>query len=440
LDAEAIIAAFREPVRTFAECADKFIAGAGGLYDPWTPPDAEDTAGGGKDTAAADKAAAVKTVAAKSAANKDRGLKPVSPEQVEQQFADYLERLLGLAVNVPGGKKDPVNKYLGGIAGQLAEQKALAVFALGYGTLSILRSVIGKGSSGADAVSLANHWRLDRKLREVFRTFGVEEYSAAHIVTLIWAFLARTNNGKTGAYKNAGDGKALALAIILENYDTEDFRRLLGINRFEEITWFNKESFEQALFYGCFFGLLEEASVLGAGAASGAALKWPDRARHIAELYAALIAAEEKSEYQVEALLAALSAKKVSVTIAAKKAAIKKETTKTVKKAAVKKPPVKKAKLKDAKAAPKAKKAPVIKKTPVVKKTSVKSVKKAPAAKKAAKTVKKAPAAIKKAAKTVKTAPKTKNVVKTTKKPVVKATKKKAGGTKKAKGKGKYRG
>jgi hypothetical protein len=123
-----------------------------------------------------------------------------------------------------------------------------------------------------------------------------------------------------GARKPAG---RLAVAIIEEHYEAEDFRSLLGINFFDDVTWFNKEGFEAALFYGSLFFTLESDAALaeysgkkkkaGAGkkektaSAKAAPLRWRDRVKIIAELAEALTRAEETSGYRLDGLLDTLS-------------------------------------------------------------------------------------------------------------------------------------
>jgi hypothetical protein len=43
----------------------------------------------------------------------------------------------------------------------------------------------------------------------------------------------------------------------MENYSADDFGKLLGINIFNDESWFNKEGFEAALFYGSLFAAVE---------------------------------------------------------------------------------------------------------------------------------------------------------------------------------------
>ena len=132
---------------------------------------------------------------------------------------------------------------------------------------------------------------------------------------------------ETGAAVNPG---LLGTAIIEENYEAGDFRTLLGFNLFDDVTWFNKEGFEEALFYGALFFTLESGAAfeeyLGmkksaktkgrkSGVPEAAApekpakppLPWPERVEIIAGLSNALTRAEKASGYRLDGLLDSLS-------------------------------------------------------------------------------------------------------------------------------------
>jgi hypothetical protein len=95
-------------------------------------------------------------------------------------------------------------------------------------------------------------------------------------------------------------------ALVAANREAEDFRRLLGVNRFNEVTWFNKEAFEETLNYASLFLLAEDEGALGQAFAS-AASAMGGRAACIAALHRALVKAEEASGYSLDSLIKALS-------------------------------------------------------------------------------------------------------------------------------------
>jgi hypothetical protein len=179
-------------------------------------------------------------------------------------------------------------QFLRLIADELAARPVIAAFAAGYGALSLLRAVTGKGAAGADVRALAEHWGLDRKLREVFAAQGVPGDEAYRVTEIMKAVLARTSPADAGVYGSP----VTAAAVLLENYQADDFRRIIKVNLFEDQTWFNKEAFDEALFYAPLFLLLEYGS-----AAAGT----------IAGLTEQFRKAEEASGYKLDLLAEALA-------------------------------------------------------------------------------------------------------------------------------------
>jgi hypothetical protein len=185
-----------------------------------------------------------------------------------------------------------------------------------------LRSIIGEGASGLEARALGDHWALDRKLREFLGAQGIGDEEARRSLEIMRALLARTSPGespdsagKQGAVAALKPPAAPELSpaekLILDNYHEEDFRRLLGVNVFDGVVWFNKEAFEETLFYASLFTAMEsEAALQGLPHKGRAGTKaegaWLDRVAKIAELADAFAAAEQASAYRLDGLLKAL--------------------------------------------------------------------------------------------------------------------------------------
>jgi glycosidase len=293
--------ALEEPVLAFITAAQEYIRG--GRYDPfvteWDHP-------------------------------------PVEAARIREEFTAYLGRWALLSGESPKGPD--LNKTALDFWGNIRKRPGqhVALFAAAYGVLALLRSVIGEGASGADARALGDHWQLDRKLRDCLTGLGVPADEAYRVVELMKAVLARTSPEDTEAYRDIPLGEAL----VLENYHTEDFRRLLGVNLFEDTVWFNKEAFEEALFYGSLFLALEGEAALEAvrrpprrvpeaakggkgskgdkaaktaaasrkGAAQGGSPElWLKRVERIAALTDQFRRAEAASGYKLEPLIEALS-------------------------------------------------------------------------------------------------------------------------------------
>jgi hypothetical protein len=239
------IETFRQPVLAFANTAAKYLGGVKGGYEPFNTRNTE--------------------------------LTPVPAEETWKEFAAFMERLIFLA-DTPETKG-------------LKDRPWAVALVFGYGVLTLLKPILGRESTGAMAAELADHWQLIRKLRECWEHAGINAPEALRVGALARAVLARTSPQDKSLYQKASDPGTLAAALILENYEADDFRAALGINRFEEVTWFNKESFEETLFWASLFLLADSGG----------------QADRITAVSASLRSAEEASGYRLDELLSALT-------------------------------------------------------------------------------------------------------------------------------------
>ncbi|GHV64664.1 hypothetical protein AGMMS49587_17510 [Spirochaetia bacterium] len=242
----SFIDAIREPMQKFTAAAEKYLDGAGGRCEPFETPYLHPRL----DTSIFE---------IELTASLDR-------LQLLAQFTDAADSTGNVSGKVPAAGS--AKAFLEKLKKEIAAKPVIAAFAAGYGILSLLRTVIGGGAAGADAAALAAHWGLDRKLRQCFEGLGVSGGEAAGVVDIMLAVLVRTAP-EDAAYLSTinavidtapgkpAAGNALAAAVFAENYTADDFRKILGINRFEDVTWFNKEAFEKALRYVPLFLLLE---------------------------------------------------------------------------------------------------------------------------------------------------------------------------------------
>jgi glycosidase len=214
-----------------------------------------------------------------------------------------------------------------GFAAELTDKLAnglqLNAFIYGYSVISLCLPLAGKNAAGAEAVTLFEFWHLDRKLRECFEALGMDGGAAYRFIEIAKAFTRRLTPGKADL--------VTALAILQRVHDSEDFRRLTGVNEWEGVIWFNKEAFEEVLFY--------------TAAVAAAYADMDTISAMIAELYGA----EQKSGYKLFELIKALGGKASAKKAAAgrtKPAPVKKpageENAAPQKTAAAKKPPSKK--------------------------------------------------------------------------------------------------
>ncbi|MDR3337054.1 MAG: alpha-amylase [Treponema sp.] len=310
---EAVVFAesFEKSVETLITLAFRYLDGAEGRYEPF---------GGLPERSWRDGSGSAVQPEAKAV------------QRLVKEFTAYVEVLVTLGKD---GKKAAAKtaksgnnttaepdaatvKFLHGLTAAITARPVLAVFGLGYGLFALIRNalIIASGTEGRSSRrtdpqepvsigerswSLVEHWGLNRKLQEVFAGFGVPSEEAWRVIGIMKAILVRT--GAAGAEKKTGGkraGEATAPApgaegLLLENYHAEDFRSILKVNFFEDVFWFNKEAFEEALFYAPLFSLLETG---------------PAAAKNIASITGQFQKAEKASGYKLDRLLEQLSSKR----------------------------------------------------------------------------------------------------------------------------------
>jgi len=142
-----------------------------------------------------------------------------------------------------------------------------------------------------------DEWLLGRILAGALQDFGVDEPASWWAVVTIRILTAQQH---WLVFDSAGHSQAYQVLSTLLMDD--DVRRFIQINRYKDTLWFNKESFEQLLWW------LLTAAVIAIG--SDVDRPDADAAKAIRACYDVvrrLLAAEEQSGYQVEKLMEAAS-------------------------------------------------------------------------------------------------------------------------------------
>ncbi|MDR3276402.1 MAG: alpha-amylase [Treponema sp.] len=266
-DDNAVQADVETKAEAFIVCALKFLGG-----DGWEPFVSAGSKAVDDSTAASDSKidSGSKNIKTKKSTVEDTdtsgsALRKPDADRIKlilKEFSAVRQRLAtlrGALAKPPAKLPAQTARFLKTFAVETSAQMTLDACMAGYTALSLLRPVLGADAadsgavhSGPSAAALALHWSLDRKLREYLAGAGMGADEAWKTVDIMQAVFARNGPNAAKLY-----GQETAGAIILENYGNEDFRRILGVNRFGDFTWFNKEAFAAALFYGPLFTLLE---------------------------------------------------------------------------------------------------------------------------------------------------------------------------------------
>lgn len=136
--------------------------------------------------------------------------------------------------------------------------------------------------------SLMDDWFLDRKIRRLFQTLGQNPGEAHH-----QAYMLRVLVNLQGWYQP----KAASGDLLHELLTDRELQGLCGVNRYQEILYFNREGLEYTLWWLFAGAALTEAS----GAPSVESAAGP-----VHDLVQSWLKAAGKAEYQVEKLVAAL--------------------------------------------------------------------------------------------------------------------------------------
>lgn len=295
---KSVVETLNKLVKEFIETAAHFITGANGAYDAWTPD----------------------TAAAKDGKDVSCKFTPVGNDVILKEFGSLIDRLAKIMDEI----KKPAFP-LSAFTNCKEKRHMLCSVILGYGVISLLRSVIGKEADGSHAADLAfTHWDIGRKLRDIFRSFGASENEVWKITDIARVVLIKTAHEPFWKKETKFDASDFAALILEENYLDDDFKRILGINIFDDVIWFNKEGFETALFYSSLFFMVEGSVYISID----------ERIKRITSVYDVLLKAEVKSGYRFDKLLENLTSKKTKEKAEPKtavKAGVKKTSGKTAK-------------------------------------------------------------------------------------------------------------
>lgn len=167
---------------------------------------------------------------------------------------------------------------------------------LGWMFIRSLGKVVSEEGSQMRSRSWMDEWLLSRALATSFRDLGLSEDLAWWTTDMIKALLA------VEVSLEFDPGAEVTASQVLKSWlVSDDVQNLLGINRFQGILWFNKEKYYQFLRLAFAAGLVRCVADL-----SGNKAEQTRKIRVITNLFSDLVAAEERSNFQVERLLEVL--------------------------------------------------------------------------------------------------------------------------------------
>jgi hypothetical protein len=159
-----------------------------------------------------------------------------------------------------------------------------------------LGKVVNRRESGTQSRIWIHEWELDKTILTVLRGLGLEEAASWRSLTVV-----KLLTGYQKWFEAKSTDQKQASAILESLFKDGEVRQFLGVNQHNDIWWFNKEAFDEMLWWL----MMVAALTIGSD---------PSRSVNavVEELegcYSIILTwqkAEEQSEYQVEKLLSTL--------------------------------------------------------------------------------------------------------------------------------------
>lgn len=209
-----------------------------------------------------------------------------------------LETILSLPIleerfPLPGGRK--FSAALHYLQANLMQQPERWAALLHWAFVHNLGHLMATEGAPAQTQSWMDEWQLGKLLNEAALAAGLDE-EAARRSTLTLRLLISQQNWYSELNR-------LPVQRILETWLGEvEIQRFLGVNRYKDILWFNKESFAEFCWWMMVLALLENKP-----GTSSSASALVERVIGAYEIIESLLTAEQNSQYQVLRLLEALS-------------------------------------------------------------------------------------------------------------------------------------
>ncbi|HTX79556.1 MAG TPA: alpha-amylase, partial [Longilinea sp.] len=217
-------------------------------------------------------------------------------------LVDELRRKLTLILSLPaieqvyplpGGKmyQKAVSGLKTGMEGN--DERWLTLF--GWLFTHNLGKLAGDEAFEDQSQSWLDEWQLGKILAEAYQDFGIEAPAAAKMVNNV-----RFMIGQQSWYSRLGK---LPLSQILESWLSDpSIQQFLGVNRFQDILWFNQEAFEALLWWMKALAVVQAATEPAFNAS-----QFIERMLGLEEIVDRLSKAEKASDFQVVRLVEAVA-------------------------------------------------------------------------------------------------------------------------------------
>ncbi|MFZ2488926.1 MAG: alpha-amylase family glycosyl hydrolase [Anaerolineae bacterium] len=211
-------------------------------------------------------------------------------EELTQQQRDELEAILGLPTL---RTEEPELQGLADLLTTAAGTTWAAAF--GWSFVHALGKVTDETSYADVSRSWMDEWMLGRVLNRALQGVGLDNGAAERSVALIKVL---TTNQRWFEFKTPPPAGRTAFAVLTRLLRDPEVQQFIGVNRHQGVLWFNREGYAQLCGWLALPALVDSLTNLSGTKTLAQA------AERLAVLQK-LLAAAEKSQYQVEKLLAA---------------------------------------------------------------------------------------------------------------------------------------
>ncbi|HZW02526.1 MAG TPA: alpha-amylase family glycosyl hydrolase [Anaerolineaceae bacterium] len=222
-------------------------------------------------------------------------------ESVVQSVRDRLATVLKMGAMeehfpVPGGKK--YQTALDYLRSGLEDSRVHWITLFAWVFLHDLGKLGGMDEHEIRTQSWLEEWQFGRQLSQLTDELGLDPDSNWRLVNTANLLIAQQN-----WYSDLMDEPVEE--ILRRWLSQEGIQRYLGINRYKDVLWYNKEAFEEFVWWMTLLAVLEASP-----SAKVSASEFLEQLLGAHELAEELLAAAGQSEYQVNKLLKALQAEK----------------------------------------------------------------------------------------------------------------------------------